>query len=133
MNLSSGTQSLIAGALFDFIGHLTTRPKTIRSGASEAVYDIQDALVHWAAERGLGLDEAMVQDWNTQPGQVTIASLAGGDQDERRRIAGALVDFAAFAEVAGAEDPEKAALQWATKTGLEIHDPQRRWQSTWWA
>jgi hypothetical protein len=133
MNLNSGTQSLIAGAIFDFMGYLTTRPKTVEAGATQNPTPILDHFTTWAAERGLSIEKAMVQDWNTLPGQVTLASVAGADDDEQRRIAGALVDFVEFVKLAGPEDPEKAVIQWATKTGLEIHNPQQRWHAKWWA
>lgn len=133
MNLSSGTQSIIAGAVFDFAAWLTTRPKTVRAGAEEEASPMVDLLEGWASERGLSLDNAMVQDWNTQPGQVTLASLSGADDEQMRRVAGAVVDFADYLRAAASDDYENTLLRWAAKTGLEIHDPQPRWHSSSWA
>ena len=133
MNLSSGTQSLIAGALFDFMGHLTTRPKVVKTGETQTPHDLLETFSIWAKERGLNIEKAMVEDWNMLPGQVTLASVAGSDDNEQRRIAGAPIDFVDFVKVAETDNYEKALLQWASKTGLEIHDPQARWHSQWWA
>lgn len=133
MNLSSGTQSLIAGAIFDFMGHLTTLPKTIKTGETHTPHDLIATFQAWADTRGLNIERAMVEDWNTLPGQVTLASVSGSDDEEQRRIAGALVNFMDFVKIAGTDDYEKCLLQWASKTGLEIHDPQARWHAKWWA
>lgn len=133
MNLSTGTQSLIAGAIFDFMGYLTSRPKTVEAGDTHNPTPVLDLFTEWAAERGLSTEHAMVQDWNTLPGEVTIASLAGDRGDEPRRIAGALVSFVDYLRVAETDDYENALLRWASKTGLEISNPQERWASSWWA
>ena len=81
MNLSSGTQGLIAGAIFDFMGYLTTRPKTVSAGATENPTPVLDHFTTWAAERGLSTERAMVQDWNTLPGMVTIAAAPDFTED----------------------------------------------------
>lgn len=55
--------SVIAGALFDFMGWLTTRDeRLVLSGADEASPAV-DAIRDFAKMRGLSLDDAMVQDW----------------------------------------------------------------------
>ena len=133
MNLSSGTQSLIAGAIFDFMGYLTTRPKTVAAGATENPTPVLDHFTVWAKERGLNIEKAMVQDWNTLPGQVTIASVANADGVEEGRIAGALVSYVDYLRAAETNDYEEALLRWASKTGLEVSNPQERWSSIWWA
>ena len=54
---------VIAGALFDFMGWLTTRnERLVLSGADEASPAV-DAIRDFAKMRGLSLDDAMVQDW----------------------------------------------------------------------
>lgn len=58
------TDPKIAGALFDFMGYLTTRPKSIHLGSKNSVYRGMDALQTWAKERGLNLEEADVKGWN---------------------------------------------------------------------
>lgn len=54
---------VIAGALFDFAGFLTTRDKVIALGASEEAGAAVEAIEEWAATRGLSLDEAAVGGW----------------------------------------------------------------------
>lgn len=54
---------VIAGALFDFAGFLTTRDKVITLGASEEAGAAVEAIEEWAAARGLSLDEAAVGGW----------------------------------------------------------------------
>jgi len=133
MNLSSGTQSIIAGALFDFMGRLTTLPKTIKTGDVHTPHDLLDVFTVWAKERGLSIEKAMVQDWDTLPGEVTLASLSSTDGLAERRILGALVSYLDYLRVAETDDYEGALLRWASKTGLEISNPQERWSSVWWA
>ncbi|HDS1091576.1 TPA: hypothetical protein UL918_000034 [Stenotrophomonas maltophilia] len=54
---------VIAGALFDFAGFLTSRVKVITLGASEEAGAAVEAIEEWAATRGLSLDEAAVGGW----------------------------------------------------------------------
>ncbi|MGH8037066.1 MAG: hypothetical protein ACREPC_00260 [Stenotrophomonas sp.] len=54
---------VVAGALFDFLGFLTTRDKVISLGSTETPHDAMDALEEWASTRGLQLDEPAVADW----------------------------------------------------------------------
>jgi hypothetical protein len=55
--------SVIAGALFDFMGWLTTRDeRLVLSGADEAGPAV-DAIRDFAKMRGLSLDDARVQNW----------------------------------------------------------------------
>ena len=133
MNLSSGTQSIVAGALYDFVGHLTTLPTTIKAGASETVYDVFDTFKAWAMKRGLDIDKAMVEDWNVLPGEVTLASLTGGGATEQKRISGALMSYIEYVKVADTTNYEDAMLRWATKTGLTLSNPQPRWSMSEWA
>ncbi len=53
---------MIAGAVFDFCGRLTSRA-TISVGSSENAKPIMDALSEWAEERGLCLEDADVKGW----------------------------------------------------------------------
>ena len=134
MQLSQGTQSLIAGALFDFVGFLTTNSKTIKAGASEPVYDVHDALMSWADQRRFDLEKAQPDiHWDKKAVQLTLEDLVNEGEDAPRRIAGALISFVAFCKVAETEDYENAVLRWATKTGLDISNPQGRWHAQWWA
>lgn len=64
--------AVIAGALFDFMGWLTTRDeRLVLSGADEAGPAV-DAIKNFAKMRGLSLDDAKVQDW-----QVALNNLTG--------------------------------------------------------
>lgn len=54
----------IAGALFDFLGYLTTREESLSIGASEDATPPLRHLQDWAARRGLSLSPADVQHWN---------------------------------------------------------------------
>lgn len=56
--------SVIAGALFDFAGYLTTLDKSVTVGASEPSSPMVHLLEGWAEKRGLNLSDANVQDWN---------------------------------------------------------------------
>ena len=61
--------SVIAGALFDFMGWLTSRPKRIMLSSADDASPAVDAITDFAKMRGLSLDDAKVQDWqdNTTP------------------------------------------------------------------
>ena len=54
---------VIAGALFDFIGWLTSRPKRIMFSSVDDASPAVDAIKDFAKLRGLSLDEAQVQTW----------------------------------------------------------------------
>ena len=55
--------AVIAGALFDFMGWLTTRDeRLVLSGADEAGPAVE-AITAFSKMRGLSLDNAKVQDW----------------------------------------------------------------------
>jgi hypothetical protein len=56
--------SMIAGALFDFAGFLTTRPTVTPFGSTADPCSAVDLLTQWAATRGLHLDEADVGGWS---------------------------------------------------------------------
>ena len=57
------SQAVIAGALFDFMGWLTTRDeRLVLSGADEAGPAVE-AITAFSKMRGLSLDDAKVQDW----------------------------------------------------------------------
>lgn len=54
---------VIAGALFDFMGWLTSRPKRIMLSSADEASPAVDAIKEFAKMRGLSLDDARVQDW----------------------------------------------------------------------
>jgi hypothetical protein len=133
MALELGTQSLIAGAIFDFAAHLTTLPKTIRVGTEETVYDVLEELQRWAFDRRLDLDGADVTGWNKAAAVTTIEDLAYEGAAVRRRISGALHSFANFTVSSKSQDYENLLVRWASDHKLAIHDPQRAWMMHWWA
>jgi len=55
--------AVIAGALFDFMGWLTSRPKRIILSSVDDASPAVDAIKDFAKMRGLSLDDAKVQDW----------------------------------------------------------------------
>ena len=61
--------SVIAGALFDFMGWLTSRKERIVLSSADNASPAVDAIRDFANMRGLSLDDAKVLDWNTTPPQ----------------------------------------------------------------
>lgn len=59
-NVSHG---IIAGALFDFMAWLTSRPKRIMLSSADDASPAVDAIKDFAKMRGLSLDDAQVQNW----------------------------------------------------------------------
>ena len=57
------SQAVIAGALFDFMAWLTSRPKRIMFSSVDDASPAVDAIRDFAKMRGLSLDEAQVQTW----------------------------------------------------------------------
>jgi hypothetical protein len=55
--------SVIAGALFDFMGWLTSRKNRLVLSSVDEASPAVDAIRDFAKMRGLSLDDAMVQDW----------------------------------------------------------------------
>ena len=76
--------SVIAGALFDFMGWLTSRKERIVLSSADEASPAVDAISDFAKMRGLSLDDAKVQDWNTTPPQRTWVGLT---LDERIELA----------------------------------------------
>jgi hypothetical protein len=61
--------SVIAGALFDFMGWLTSRKERIVLSSADNASPAVEVITEFAKMRGLSLDDAKVQDWNTAPPQ----------------------------------------------------------------
>ena len=66
--------SVIAGALFDFMGWLTSRKERIVLSSADNASPAVEAITEFAKMRNLSLDDAKVQDWNTHPPQRTEQS-----------------------------------------------------------
>jgi hypothetical protein len=56
------SHAVIAGALFDFMAWLTSRPKRIMLSSADDASPAVDAIKDFAKMRGLSLDDAKVQD-----------------------------------------------------------------------
>ena len=78
-------EQAIAGALFDFIGFLTTRRERLCLSENDNVSTAVDALQEWAKKRDLNLDGAEVkhwqdwQDWQqpaSKPSRFTMLGMA---------------------------------------------------------
>jgi len=70
--------SIIAGALFDFMGWLTSRPKRIMLSSVDDASPAVDAIRDFAKLRGLSLDGAQVQTWQealAQPEQELLGNV----------------------------------------------------------
>lgn len=61
---AAGLSMLIAGALFDFGGYLTTHPDVIDVGSTALAGPVADRIKVFAAMRGLSLDDAAVMSWS---------------------------------------------------------------------
>lgn len=72
--------AVIAGALFDFMGYLTSRKERIVLSSADEASPAVDAIRDFAKMRGLSLDGAKVQDWNTHPAPAVV------EQKPRRNI-----------------------------------------------
>jgi phosphoribosylanthranilate isomerase len=68
-------EPVIAGALFDFMGWLTSRKERLVLSSADEASPAVDAIRDFAKMRGLSLDDARVQDWNTTPPQRTWVGL----------------------------------------------------------
>ena len=80
--------AVIVGALFDFMGWLTTRKERLVLSSTDNASPAADATKDFAEMRGLSLDDARVQDWQnyTTPPQRQWVGLT--DEDYKRMSAG---------------------------------------------
>lgn len=67
--------SVVSGALFDFLGYLTSRDKVLTLSSRHEAGQAVKALQEWAKFRSLPLDKADVQNW---PNSIKPASEKGG-------------------------------------------------------
>ena len=63
VELPEGLPLVISGAIFDFAGYLTTRPKVIKVGSGANALPMVELIKEWADLRGLSLDDAAIQSW----------------------------------------------------------------------
>lgn len=71
---SDNMDRIIAGAIYDFAGFLTTLDPTIQVGATEHPEPVINAIITWAAMRGLSIDQPFVQEWKEQADANTQTS-----------------------------------------------------------
>ena len=58
------TDDKIAGALFDFMGYLTSVPKSVNVGSSHDAGKMLDLFDKWRSNRNLDINNADVTDWD---------------------------------------------------------------------
>ncbi len=80
--------SVIAGALFDFMGWLTTREERLVLSSTDNASPAADAIKHFAEMRDLSLDDAKVKDWKayTDPPQQQAEPVHGDIRALKYRI-----------------------------------------------
>lgn len=57
-------QKMISGAIFDFLGFLTTLEQSFSVGGNEDPTIALDKFVEWAKKRGLDIKDADVTNWD---------------------------------------------------------------------
>lgn len=62
--------SRVMGALYDFLGFLTTREETIKLGGKELVPPVIKLLREWCANRNIDPDCADVLNWNDRANEL---------------------------------------------------------------
>ena len=141
MHLDLGTQAIIAGALYDFLGHLTTLDKNIVVGGSANPTPALDELGRWAAMRGLPVEDINidipVEDWDKAPKKIELHMLASSGIDQQKRVIGALRDFSEYADsqtvsLTHRRDWGGTFKRWATRKALVISNPQLHWNFKQW-
>lgn len=69
---ADGLPPIVAGAIFDFAGFMTTRSEVIEVGSTAEAGPVADLVKEWAESRGLDLANAAVLSWQLH---ITRASL----------------------------------------------------------
>lgn len=74
---ADGLPLIVAGAIFDFAGFMTTRSEVIEVGSTAEAGPVADLVKEWAELRGLDLADAAVLSWQLH---ITRASLPAPQQ-----------------------------------------------------
>lgn len=74
---ADGLPLIVAGAIFDFAGFMTTRAEVIEVGSTAEAGPVADLVKEWAELRGLDLADAAVLSWQLH---ITRASLPAPQQ-----------------------------------------------------
>ena len=110
------SQAVIAGALFDFMGWLTTRKERLILSSTDDASPAADAIKVFAEMRGLSLNDARVQDWQNYTTQQQAEPVAWTTMPEAED----------WCFVSGSKDPTgKLEGKWFP---LYTTPPQRQWQ-----
>jgi len=110
--------SVIAGALFDFMGWLTSRKERIVLSSADNASPAVEVITEFAKMRGLSLDDAKVQDWNTTPPQHWSDCAVHSEPAE--------IHTCTPRESGCAECGKKASEGWALYC-VECSKPMREW------
>ena len=62
--IESHLQHQVSGAMFDFLGHLSTRSDVLTVGGPAEVPPLIEIFEKWAQDRGLFLDNPWIKTWN---------------------------------------------------------------------
>ena len=114
--------SIIAGALFDFMGWLTSRPKRIMLSSVDDASPAVDAIKDFAKMRGLSLDDAQVETWQEALAQPEQEPVAWAVQACSKMWRGEFAEIDAKAEA-------KRIGGTCVAYALYTSPPQREWQS----
>jgi hypothetical protein len=79
---------VVAGALYDFLGYLTSRRTRVTMSDRDEAGPAVDALVDWSKTRKITLEEARVEDWQNyttqpQPAAQQRESCTWTEQDDK--------------------------------------------------
>jgi hypothetical protein len=108
--MSYSPEEVIAGALFDFAGFLTTMDKPVTFSSRHEATSAVELLTAWAAKRGLSLDEARVRDWSATLRQQAARVDEGAIRSVIDKMRDAASNSADFHYVADQDD----VAEWTT-------------------
>ena len=60
----TNTRKVVSGALYDFLGYLSTLKADLTVGGSHNVLPLFDHFKIWATKRNLNIKDADVENWN---------------------------------------------------------------------
>jgi hypothetical protein len=77
---------IIAGALFDFMGFLTSRNERLMLSSADNASPVVEAITNFAKMRGLSLDDARVEDWQDTTPPAAQRQWVGLTDEEVNKI-----------------------------------------------
>jgi hypothetical protein len=63
-------EQIIAGAVYDFAGHLTTLDEPIIIGTIYEAPPLFEQVIAWAYKRGLSLDQPLMNEWKEKANEL---------------------------------------------------------------